>query len=263
VARICTAQEDWAALVKVLEKQIPLADDPQRSVQLGLLRAQVFDERLHDPDAAAEALERLISEIDPRSVEAHNRLRGYYEQSENWARVVRVAERQLMLIEDPQARVPQAMELGALVRDKLGDDKKAITIYERVLEIDPENLDALHAVADLYLKTGNHQRLAYADEKLLERSLEPDERRHLILEIATLYETNLDEPRRGFEWYRRAYLENPDTEALQIVDRAAERHGLYEGRPGARVCDAGRGAARRSGGAGAAPEPGTAGRGDR
>jgi hypothetical protein len=28
------------------------------------------------------------------------------------------------------------MELGSLVRDKLGDDKKAITIFERVLEMD-------------------------------------------------------------------------------------------------------------------------------
>ena len=30
-------------------------------------------------------------------------------------------------------------------------------------------MEALHAVADLYVKTGDHQRLAYADEKLLER----------------------------------------------------------------------------------------------
>ena len=42
------------------------------------------------------------------------------------------------------------MELGELVRDKLGDDKKAITIFERVLEMDADNLEALHAVADLY-----------------------------------------------------------------------------------------------------------------
>ena len=65
------------------------------------------------------------------------------------------------------------MELGALVRDKLGDDKKAITIFERVLEMDADNMDALHAVADLYVKIGDHQRLAYADEKLLERESRP------------------------------------------------------------------------------------------
>jgi tetratricopeptide (TPR) repeat protein len=49
-----------------------------------------------------------------------------------------------------------------------------------------------------------------------------------MLQIATLYETHLDDPARSFEWYRRAYLETPDAEGLQLVDQAAERHGLFE-----------------------------------
>ena len=120
------------------------------------------------------------------------------------------------------------MQLGELVRDKLGDDKKAISIFERVLEMDADNMDALHAAADLYVKTGDHQRLAFADEKLLERESDPDERRVLMLQIASLYENHLDDAGRGFEWYRRAYLETPDAEGLQLVDQAAERHGLFE-----------------------------------
>src|SRR6185369_13796223 len=172
--------------------------------------------------------EQLVAEIDPRNVVAHERLRKYYEEDEDWPRVIKVAERQLYLTDDPALRVPGAMELGALVRDKLGDDKKAITIFERVLEMDAENIDALHAVADLYVKTGDHQRLAFADEKLLERESDPDERRVLMLQIATLYEKHLDDAARSFEWYRRAYLETPDAEGLQLVDQAAERHGLFE-----------------------------------
>src|SRR6185437_7241939 len=176
----------------------------------------------------AEALERLIAEIDPRNAEAHARLRRYYEQDDDWAKVVKIAERQLGLTDDRAERVRRSMELAALVRDKLGDDRKAIAIYERVLEIDPEDLVALEAVAGLYAKTGNYQRLAYADEKLLERTQESEARRKLLLQIAEIYETHLDEPARGFEWYRRAYLENPSADNLQVVDQAAERHGLYD-----------------------------------
>ncbi len=228
MARISTSEADWPTLVRILERQIPLAPEPERAVALALLRAKIFDENLHDIDSASEALERLITEVDPRNIEAHARLRRYYEQDEDWPRVIKIAERQLFLIEDATQRVPKAMELGALVRDQLGDEKRAIPIFERVLEIEPDNLDALQAVASLYDKTGNHQRLAFANEKLLERTEDADERRVLILQIAGLYETLLEEPRRGFEWYRRAYLENPDSEGLKIVDQAAERHGLYE-----------------------------------
>ena len=94
--------------------------------------------------------------------------------------------------------------------------------------MDADNLEALHAVADLYSKVGDHQRLAYAHEKLLERETDPDERRVVMLQIATLNESHLDDAARAFEWYRRAYLETPDAEGLQLVDQAAERHGLFE-----------------------------------
>jgi tetratricopeptide (TPR) repeat protein len=228
LSRISTAEGDWPTLVRILERQIPLAQEPAKAVELALQRAQIFDEKLHDIDAAAETLERLIAEVDSRNAEAHARLRAYYERDEDWPRVIKVAERQLFLIEDPAQRVPKAMELGALVRDQLGDDKRAIPIFERVLEIDPENMEALGAVAALYEKTGNHQRLAYANEKLLEKTEDSDERRVLILQIASLYETHLGDARRGFEWFRRAYVENPDAEALKAVDQAADRHGLFE-----------------------------------
>jgi len=228
LSRLYTAEQDWAMLVRILDRQAPLCTEPGRAVELVLQRAQIFDEKLRDVDAAAEALERLIAEIDPRNAEAHARLRRYYEQDDDWAKVVKIAERQLGLTDDRAERVRRSMELAALVRDKLGDDRKAIAIYERVLEIDPEDLVALEAVAGLYAKTGNYQRLAYADEKLLERTQESEARRKLLLQIAEIYETHLDEPARGFEWYRRAYLENPSADNLQVVDQAAERHGLYD-----------------------------------
>ncbi|HEY7374956.1 MAG TPA: tetratricopeptide repeat protein [Polyangia bacterium] len=228
LARIYNSQADWIPLVQIMERQMPLAGEPGRAADIGLQRAEIFHEKLRDTDQAALALEQLVAEIDPRNLVAYERLRKYYEDDEDWPRVVKVAERQLYLTEDPGLRVPRAMELGALVRDKLADDKKAIAIFERVMEMDADNMDALHAAADLYAKIGDHQRLAFADEKLLERENDADERRVLMLQIAALYETHLDDAPRGFEWYRRAYLETPDAEGLQLVDQAAERHGLFE-----------------------------------
>ncbi len=228
LARLFTAEENWPMLVRILERQAPLAAEPDRAVALTLQRAQIFDEKLRDVDAATETLERLIAEVDPRNVEAHARLRAYYERAEDWPRVVKIAERQLLLTEDRPERVRHSMELAALVRDRLGDDRKAISIYERVLEVDPDHREALEAVAGLYGKTGNYQRLAYADEKLLEASEDAEARRRLLLEIGDIYERHLGEPARGFEWFRRAYLENPTADNLQVVDQAADRHGLFE-----------------------------------
>ncbi|MDB4980617.1 MAG: Tetratricopeptide 2 repeat protein, partial [Myxococcales bacterium] len=228
LSRIYTGDGDWATLVRILERQIPLAQEPARAVELALLRAQLFDDKLHNPDEAAHALEQAISELDPRNWIAHERLRALYERRQDWAKVVKVAERQLFLTEDPAQRTPRALEVGVLWRDRLGDDKKAITAFERVLEIDQHNLDALHALAALYTTTGNAQRLAFTDEKLLDQTSDPADRRRLLLEVARLYEEKLDDPRVAFEWFRRAYTESPDGESLKLVDAAAERNGLFE-----------------------------------
>ncbi|HTA20654.1 MAG TPA: hypothetical protein VK989_15280, partial [Polyangia bacterium] len=228
LARIYTGEGDWATLVRILERQVPLAPEPARAVELALLRAQLLDERLHHVDEAAHALEQVVAELDPRSWIAHERLRALYEHKQDWARAVKVAERMLFLTEDPTERTPRALEVSVIWRDRLGDERKAVSAFERVLEIDGDNLEALQALAALYGKIGNHQRLAYTDEKLLEQTEEPAARRQLMLEIAKLYEDQLADARLAFEWVRRAYNESPDAEALQLVDATAERHGLYE-----------------------------------
>ena len=142
---------------------------------------------------------------------------------------MKVAERQLFLTEDPAERVRRAMELGALIRDRVGDDRKAVSIFERVLEIDPENMEALHGAATLYVKTGDYQRLAYADEKLLEREADNDERqRSDARDRGVCTRITWTTPRAASSGTGAPTSRRPDGESLQMVDQAAERHGLFE-----------------------------------
>ena len=106
--------------------------------------------------------------------------------------------------------------------------RRRIAAFERVLEIDPDNLEALRALAPLYQSAQNFERLIFTQEKLLDQTEDPAARRPLILEIARLCEEELAEPRLAFEWYKRAYNESTDAESLQLVDRIAEKHGLFE-----------------------------------
>ncbi|HXI59903.1 MAG TPA: hypothetical protein VNO55_27740, partial [Polyangia bacterium] len=228
LSRIHENDGDWGSLIRVLERRVALAKEPARAAELALLRAQVLDERLKNPSEAAQVLEHVIAELDPRNIDANERLRALYERSQDWERVVKVAERQLFLIEDPAARTPRALEVGVLWRDRLHDDRRAIAAFERVLEIDGENQEAIKALAPLYAKAGDWQRLIFTDEKLLDQCEDPAERRRLMLEMAHLSEQEMGEPRRAFEWLKRAYSESPDDETLRLVDDAAAKHSLNE-----------------------------------
>lgn len=219
---------DWRSLVAILERRIPLAPDTVAAVELALERARIFEEELKTRAEAIGALELLVTELDPRCLPAYERLRRLSELGGEWPRVVAVAERQLFLSETPEERIARALEIGALWRDRLGDPRKATAAFERAVEIDPNNGEALAALAKLYAEAGDHTRLVWTDEKLLALATQPQERRRLMFEIAETLSGPLNEPRLAFEWYRRSYIEQPEAEPLAHLEALAEAHGLWE-----------------------------------
>ena len=63
--------------------------------------------------------------------------------------------------------------IGWLCRERLADPLKAARAFERVLEIDPEQSDALGDLAAIYNEAGDGERLIAVDEKLLALAKEP------------------------------------------------------------------------------------------
>ena len=228
LARLYAESEDWGTLVKILDRQIPHVGEPSLAVELALHRAEILATKLGASGEATEALEQIVSELDPRNWIAHERLRALYELQNDWPRAVKIAERQLMLSEDPEERARRALEIGTLWRDRLGDAQKATSAFERALELDGHSLEAMLALAPLYGAASDWANLVGLNERLLDQTEDVDERHRLMLEIASLLEEHLGDVNGAFAWYRRSYQERPDAEALRIIDAVADKHGLHE-----------------------------------
>ena len=227
-----TTEADWPALVRILERQIPLAEEPGAGRRPGAAaRRRSSTRSCTTPTRPREALEQPDRRGRPAQHPiAHDRLRSYYEADEDWPRVVKVAERQLFLTEDPAQRMPAAMAAGRRwSATSWATTRRRSRSSSACWRWTPDNMEALHARRrpvrqDRQLTSGWRS----PTRSCWNASPDPDERRVLMLQIAALYENHLDDAARGFEWYRRAYLETPDAEGLQLVDQAAERHGLFE-----------------------------------
>jgi tetratricopeptide (TPR) repeat protein len=220
---------DWRALVAILERRIPLASDSQAAVALALERARIFEEELDTRSEAMATLEQLVAELDPRSLTAYARLRKLAEIGSDWSRVVSVAEKQLFLEDDPGKKAGQALQIGELLRDHLGDPRRAISAFERAIEIDPQNQGGLQALASLYAEAGQWQRLMATSEKLLELAPAEDRalRRRLLYEMAETAASKLGDAKLAFDLYRRAYSEGSDGDALQRLEEVAKTHALW------------------------------------
>ena len=229
-ARSAIAAEmgDYGDLTELLRRRMAIADNPAEATSLALERARLFEEQLKEPAEAIVALEQIINEMDPANVEAHQALRRVAESVEDWPRVVAVAERHLALTTEPKERVARGLEVGWLYRERLSDPSKAALAFERVLEIEPDQADALGDLAAIYTDAGDGERLIAVDEKLLAQTKDLDERRRLLFDMASAAEKMLGEPRRAFEYYRRAYHEEPNETTLGKLESTAEAYALWE-----------------------------------
>ena len=250
------------------------------------------------PTPAALALEQLIAEVDPRNIVAHERpaqlLRGRrgLAARRQGGRAAAVPDRG-----SGAARAGARWSWARWSATSWATTRRRSRSSSACWRWTPDNMEALHARR----RRSTSRPATTSGWRSPTRSCWsarpiPTSAGVLMLQIAALYENHLDDAARGFEWYRRAYLETPDAEGLQLVDQAAERHGLFEeliqiyegararatradraargvaedrahlrgeaARSGARVRDAVRRAARRSGRARAAAQPGAAGGAD-
>ncbi len=228
LSAIASAESDWIGLADLLARRIAASTNPTEAVPMALQRASLLVEKLDDSAEAIRALEHIISDLDPASVEAHEALRRVAEARNDWPRVASVAERQLGFATDPKERVMRALEIGGLYRDRLHDAKKAIEAFERAVEIEPEQSAALHALAPLYVETDDGEAFIATAEKLLRQTEDATQRRRLLFDMAEAAEKMLSEPRRAFELVRRAYVERSDEESLARLEATAESHGLWE-----------------------------------
>ena len=228
LSAIAADMGDFASLAELLERRMGIAENPVDATALALERARIFEEDLKDLPAAVAALEQVINEMDPAHGEAHAALRRVAEDMQDWPRVVGVAERQLSLTTEPQERIARGLEIGYLCRERLADARKAVRAFENVLEMDPEQADALAALAELYTEAQDGERLIIVEEKQLGLAQEPEERRKLMFAMADAAEHMLREPKRAFEWYRRAYHEQPDEISLGKLEEIADLYSLWE-----------------------------------
>lgn len=229
---LCRLHEDarrWRELAEVLERQVPVyaADDPEKAAVFALKRADLLEERLGSPELATEALEHLIAHVSPRNLEAHRKLRRLYETRGSFEASIRIAEREMVLTEDANAKISRGLEIGLLCRDRISDPKRALQAYERVLKLAPDHEEALAAAAELYAKVGRWREHVGLLERRAQSCADVSEKRALMLRIANVTAEELADHRGAFGWYSRAHELSPDATTMGELRRAAESYGLW------------------------------------
>ncbi|MBA3455769.1 MAG: tetratricopeptide repeat protein, partial [Deltaproteobacteria bacterium] len=113
--------------------------------------------------------------------------------------------------------------LGA-VRQALGERKKALNMFEKALEINPNHRDTLMAVIDLQTQQGDWEAVVHAKRGLIATAKEK-EKVQLLDEIATIYHEKLQNPQKSTAAYLDALEVAPDDHQLlqKVLDLYTEQ----------------------------------------
>lgn len=227
LAGLYEREKRWPALVEILRRQRAAAEGDTAAATSVLERlGGLLADRLGAPDQAAVAYTEIL-DLDPGHGRALRTLRELYGHSGDYQALERLLGRlgqwdelvdtlQAMgdRADDAERKVLLYRRAAAVAAEHLPQPEKVARAYERVLSVDPNDLDAARALIPVYQRTAKWARLLSTYEVLLAHAGDDDRKLELQLQIRDLCEQQLGSKALAFQWTARAYELRPDDEQL-------------------------------------------------
>jgi cellulose synthase operon protein C len=205
----------------LLERAARLTD-VQKRVALRKRAAKYQSHELGDFDSARRSYELVLQETD--DAEALSLLADDAEGRGEAGMAVGYLRR-LINLKDEHRRVPLLLREAHLRHKGLKDLDGAVRSYETILrELDPKNLDALSALAELELLRGKPDKAAEALERQLELATSAEHKTDLGVRLADLYESDLNDVEGALRVLQIVHATEPnDFDAVQRICELSER----------------------------------------
>jgi tetratricopeptide (TPR) repeat protein len=155
--RVHQQMQQWPELVSVLEMQLDVVATERERIEVLMKIAKIQEELFVKPDAAALRLEQVV-EIDPNFEPALEGLARCYRQRRQWLDLNNTYDRHVNATSDRLKKVELWSAQAIVYSDELEDIDRAIDSYNNIVELDPQHIPALDALAKLYEKQGETDR---------------------------------------------------------------------------------------------------------
>ena len=222
---IYTNRQDWPHLFATFEKELEVVVGDSMQADILAKMARLASDCLDEPVNAIEIWRRVL-DLRGEDPEALNALGDIYARQENWRDLVDILEREVSIAEDDSFRIRVYADLGRIWYEKLERDRNALDSWERVLDIDPGNADALFAIAEIHRAANQHVELVDTLNRIIEvgaATLDDATLESVYMQLGFLYASELQQPPDAVDSYNHALDVNPGNfqamDALEAIHR--------------------------------------------
>ncbi len=213
LVRLYGKTEAWAQAADMLEKQTTHEEDVDAQADLFYQLGKIQHERLDKADEGEVSLVKAL-ELSEEQVEARIALADLYRGRKDFGKAARMLWEAAQHTSNDLGKVAHLFRSGAAYEDDLEDEDKAVEVFEELMALDPEHVEAGERLLNIYEKREEQEKLETVLEMLV-RKTDPKQHKERYIEfnqrLGTIALANENED-RALGAFRAAYDTDPTSQ---------------------------------------------------
>lgn len=222
--RAYQVEEDYQALATTYLRKVDMVTDLEEQKEILFKASQIYEEILEEPEKAIRVYNRVL-DLDEDDLQAISQLEGLYLRMERWEELQEIYNRKVDLVQTPEEKREVLYILGAMYEREVNDTEKAIATYQRILEFEPDDMQAIQRLDILYSETEEWHDLLSVLEREVELAEDPEEAVAFKYRIGELYVRHLNDVQRAIEYFRDILMIFPDHRpSIQLLEELVSKN---------------------------------------
>jgi len=225
LARVYKKAERWNAYIEVMKEAVDKAAwvHPEDKVPVLLEMVEVYRDRLKLDVMVVNAFNQILN-IQPNNPTAADALAAQYEQMKRWPDLISLLRKKAAVVENHSEKVSLHLRVANLFLEKFSNQAEAIKAFETILEIEPDNAQALAFLKQMYEKRRDWEKLVSVNQREIEKITDVEQRHLRRVEVAKLASEKLKKPQISVELWKSVLSDAPaNAEALGELEKLYER----------------------------------------
>ncbi len=221
--------ENWGELRDLL-LQCVQSDEFPPAVKTVKLRqaAKLAEENLNDIDGAIEIWYQIKAH-DPKVRDARDALERLLAHTERWEELVTLYREEIESTSSRSKKVAAWQRLAEIFYIRLNDATLAADAYQQIIELAPDDLQAVNALDELYLREQMYDQLVPFLDHRADAAKDKMEKKHLTLRAASLLQERLGLFEDAYQKARDILEFFPgDLDAIELMEAVDETGENWE-----------------------------------
>lgn len=216
--------------IELLEASLERIPNAFAAKGLNARLARLCEAHVQDSSTAIGYHQKVL-EVEPDNETTLDALDRLYGVTENWSALAYILEQRAQFADDGQ-REAFLYRLGACYVDRLSEFDKGVVCFEQVLEQEQSHSRSITALEGMfernerrqsvgvllesaYRELGDYRKLHDMSAILVGETDDLNAKLNLLLSLAEIAETHLEEPPAAYRWYSEAFVLQPLDEELR------------------------------------------------